>query len=100
MKRIIKYMGWNKFPNSYNEQVKRDNSYRFVCSFDYDSSYDSIMEVVDKIESEGYYIDIGINVTSINLFKHRKKYIKGFGKNRLESTYNCIINFIEYHESF
>ena len=68
----------------------------------YQESWDSLMPVLDKIESLGFNTVMvrtknGNQVCHIYDYKLLKKAISYVSKDKLNSMYQCIVNFIEWY---
>lgn len=73
--------------------------YKLIYNLKYHKDWNSIMQVIEKIESLNYQVTI--NSLSCLIEKYygnsQKLKILRYGKTRFESTYNIIITFIEHY---
>lgn len=84
--------------NTYYNGIGRHGGY--ARNFDYHSSWDSIMTVIDKIEAlPGVSVYIQNDFCRIKPGLLRPVFtIQNFGENKIEAAYKCVIDFIKHYK--
>lgn len=75
--------------------------YKHIYNLKYHKDWNSIMQVIEKIESLNYNIIINSTWSFIekNNLNSEKLEIACYGKTKFESVYNTIIAFIEHYNT-
>ena len=71
-----------------------------ITNFYYHSDWNWLMEVVEKIESLGYWVEIlgGMhNVCSIGLTNNIESFIYLDSESKIEAVYNAVVEFIKWY---
>lgn len=63
---------------------------------DFDSSWDWLMPVVEKIEHEGHEVDIYKNACEINMEEGMIREVAG---DKIKATYRSVVEFIKWHNA-
>lgn len=112
-KNIAVFMGAKDNESSFLKFKKNELwiPYYGICRYDtielgmgkticYHSSWDWLMQVIEKIENEGFSVLIGLQhdplITRIILDQKCGEYIEGWGKTKIEGTYHAVLQFIKY----
>jgi hypothetical protein len=84
--------------------LKRHNN-TFITSYKYDTDWNWLMKVVEKIESLGYCLVIGGRTTK-NYCEIRgevddftTKYSDSYGETKIEAVYNACIDFVKWYNN-
>ncbi len=94
---ILEFMGWKNHVDMGSIQLfYKDDEVKHISGMNFNSSWDWLMPVVEKIESLGHGVTIyrkgchinDIGVSSINGFTH---------SNKLEQTYKAVVEFIKWY---
>lgn len=88
---------------AYNYEELKDNMY-IDTTLKYHSSFDWLMEVVEKVENlhEANNVLIGTNLTYIQIHNkatNEQETFKGVGQTKIEAVYNAVVAFIEWYNS-
>jgi hypothetical protein len=114
-KLLADFMGWSKKINKegeetpfYNLPIKLHNHLGITQhipleGFVFDTDWNWLMQVVEKIESLGYketnvYVDISEG-TFIHTLESNIEIAEVFGGTKIENTYNACIEFVKWYNN-
>ena len=109
IKLVGEFMGWKENKDMKVKLISEGITYYFqkndeVCipeAMCYHSSWDWLMEVVEKIESLGYYVNITGTYVSIGAIESKTNpiFIEKDSNIKIEAVYNACVEFIKWYNS-
>ena len=109
IKLVGEFMGWKENKDMKVKLIYGGITYYFqkndeVCipeAMCYHSSLDWLMEVVEKIESLGYYVNITGTYVSIGAIESKTNpiFIEKDSDIKIEAVYNACVEFIKWYNS-
>jgi|ERR1035437_7150814 hypothetical protein len=96
---IAEFDGWVKIGINWEKNISPDTITRnYGGNFQYDSSWDWLMPVIEKIETHGYYVSImKSNVTCCKDWGIRPVYESYDYTSKIEATYQAVLAFIKMY---
>lgn len=104
---IAGFMGYTKHNHVSYITYEKDGNHIYDSTLQYDSSWDWLMRVIDKLENDDKYIfdiKIGFVDCDIQVYKKEDKYledvIKAFstsGVSKIYATYNAVNHIIDWY---
>ena len=99
------FMGY-KLSGNHCYILKKGIGFKLISSLKYHKDWNSLMKVVEKIESLNYRVTINFSNCFIETYTGNLKVDYGeieitssYGDNKLEVTYNAIIEFINHYNN-
>lgn len=85
----------NKLIDRFNNNYLLNKGFS-TNEMNYNTDWNNLMKVVEKIESLGYLCQLRPRIFKV-LYKGNNTSIQGEGDNRLDATYDGIIEFIKWY---
>lgn len=103
-KLLAEFLGMKPHHNDSNVVILNINGINYpfeVSELNYDTDWNRLMQVVEKIESLGYketnvYVDISEG-TFIHTLESNIEIAEVFGGTKIENTYNACVEFVKWY---